>query len=333
MTRAPLVSGALVAGGLFLLGWVGWSVLNPGAPPYRYELVTQGAVGEFPELGLAAPPDLSVLKYELRADDAAKPLVTLHVGDRGDQGPVLLDWQNQLAEPLLTMAPPIAELATLATAVAKHVPQGAVLLGWWDTARRLGLLAGSDTPFQQNLGRPLLIPAAWSARRNVIEAFERSFWRVPDGDGAAVALFERFQEALLADQASGATMLSELAKEREAYLVLHVSDVYKLGATHPEALGIGYKDFPRTGEIHGMIGHIKEWLREQGHESHVVEKRGATSVRVYFLTDAASQDTLIARALPFTTSSPLELEELRLVYQHGGYWVYQIAPDKKETDT
>jgi hydroxylamine oxidation protein HaoB len=47
-------------------------------------------------------------------------------------------------------------------------------------------------------------------------------------------------------------------------------------------------------------------------------------VRAYFLTDDKSGNTLIAQMLPFTTSKPLELQAVQLVYQQGGFWVYKI---------
>jgi hydroxylamine oxidation protein HaoB len=52
--------------------------------------------------------------------------------------------------------------------------------------------------------------------------------------------------------------------------------------------------------------------------------------------DEASYHTLLARLLPFTSQpSPLDLTSPRLIYQQGGYWVYQLtepttAPEKTE---
>ncbi len=59
-------------------------------------------------------------------------------------------------------------------------------------------------------------------------------------------------------------------------------------------------------------------------DEDAVERRGKTSVRVYFLTDDSSAETLLAQALPFTSSRPLLMEELQVVYQQNGYWVYKI---------
>ncbi len=328
-SKALLVTSiSLVMGGVFLLSWFGWVKLNPGPPPYRYQLMAEGGVDAFPDLDLKAQPDITIRKYGLHIPENDKPLVTFHVGERdnSDSGAVLLDWQNQIDEALITIAPPIVDLPKLVAAVADHVPEGAVVLGWWDTTRRLELLAGIKTLFRENLAQPLLIPDAWSGRRNSIEEIEHRFWGLRDREDVEWVKFDSFQEALLADTATGAAKLRALVGEREAYLVLHISDAYKLGAMHPQQLGVGYRDFANTGDLHGVINRLKNWLKEEGFQNYAVERRGGMSVRVYFLTDAPSSMTLVAQALPFTSSQPLQLEDIKVVYQHGGYWVFKIQP-------
>ncbi len=321
-----IVSIILAVGGGGLLSWFGWVMFNVSPPPYYYQLLAEGGVDAFPSLDLKTQPGISIRKYALRITDIDQPLATFHVGERdiGDTGAVLLDWQNQIDEALITITPPITELPELIAAVADHVPKEAVVLGWWDTTRRLKLLAGIETPFRENLAQPILIPDAWNDRRDKIEEIERRFWGLRGRKDASRVSFSGFQEALLADTATGAAKLRALAGEHDAYLVLHTSDAYKLSTMHPQRLGVGYREFPNTGNLHGMISHIKKWLQKQGYKDYAVERSGGTLVRVYFLTDALSTKTLIAQALPFTSSQPLRLEDITVVYQHGGYWVYKI---------
>ena len=312
-----------------LLGWLAWVLLKPGPPLYHYQLLAEGGIDAFPHLDLKALPGVSIRKYALRIADNEEPLVTFHAGERDNagSGAVLLDWQNQIDEAVITIAPSIADLGKLRAAITDHVPHGAVVLGWWDTTRRLELLTGIETPFGENLAEPILIPDAWAGREDDIEDIERRFWGLGDGDGVEKSDFDRFQQALLADTATGAAKLRTLAGGLEAYLVLHISDVYKLGALHPQHIGVGYREFLNTGDLHGMVGRIKNWLEEQGYKDYAVEQRGRASVRVYFLTDTPSSKTLIAQALPFTSSKPLELEDISVVYQRGSYWVYKIQPE------
>lgn len=326
-----ITSISLVMGGVFLLAWFGWVKLKPAQPLYQYQLLAEGGAEAFPDLDLKIKPGISIRKYALQLPDNDEPLVTFHVGelDNSNTGAVLLDWQNEIGEALITIVPTISELAKLTDAVSEHVQEGSVVLGWWDTTRRLELLVGIETPFRENLAQPILIPDAWSGRRDNIEKIEHQFWGLHNKDSIETANFDRFQEALLMDTATGVAKLRELVGEREAYLVLHISDIYKLGAMHPQQLGIGYRDFSNSGDLHGTIGRIKDWLKEQRYQDYAVERRGLTSVRVYFLTDIQSSKTLVAQALPFTSSQPLQLEDIQVVYQHGGYWVYKIQP--KET--
>ncbi len=230
---------------------------------------------------------------------------------------------------MLSLSGPVEQTVALARAVAEYVPAQSVVLAWWDTSRRLGLLAGCKVLFDENLAQPLLIPTAWQDRRDSIEAFEREFWDVP-GSAASQARFARFVEALVSDEATGVGILRELVGGREAYVVVHMTDAYKLGAMRPDRFGIGYKDFPASGQVHGLVKHVKHWVEQNGYESYAVSPRGAQSVRVYFLTDAASSNTLLARMLPFSTSNPMTLEEPGLVYQRGDYWVYKLPPREGE---
>ena len=322
-----IVSIMLVISGFILLGWTLIEEFGSSATvPYRYQMVAEGSTDQFPDLGLT-DPGVSIRQYELRTDGVDKPLAIFHTGSKitDNTAQVLLDWRNQLAEPLITLSPSIDDLNILARAIKEHLPQGALVLGWWDTMRRLALVSDIDTPLDVNLGLPLLLPVAWSEHRGVIQAFEQDFWAVPqDGTTSAQALFERLQTALLADMDTGVKTLRALAQDRETYLVLHVTDAYKLGILNPEEFGIGYRDFPLSGNMHSAIGHIKKWLGDNGYESYTVDKLSDTSVRVFFLTDEQSHSPLIAQALPFTTSQPLNLEQIKVVYQHKGYWVYRI---------
>ncbi len=314
--------GASIAGGLVLLGWASWALLVPAPAPYRYELISEGPVGNFPDLGLDGPETLSIRKFEVRATGAAAPVAVLHLADPGKgSAPVLLEWRNRTAEPLLTAGAPLADLNTLAQAVARHVPTRAVVLGWWDTARQLKLLAGVDILFDDNLAQPLLIPPAWSSRQDSIEALEHRFWKVSRD---SEPLFARYLEALLSEPAAGAARLRQLVGERRAFVAVHLNDAYKLGALRPERFGIGYRDFAGSGEIHGQVKRVKDWLDEHGYRSYAVEKKGVNVNRVYFLADARTEETLLARMLPFSSSNPLQLEELQLVANYAGYWVYEV---------
>ncbi len=332
MRAVPVAGIVLAAGGALLLGWIGRAVLDPPPPPYHYQLVADGGVEKFPELGLKDQAGLDLKKYEIRAESADRPVAVAHVGSRGDGAPVLLSWQNNTGEPVLRLGPAAGELTALAAAVASHAPKQARILAWWDTSRQLQLLAGSSVLFEENMVTPLLLPPPWRAAERSIESLEREFWRAP-ASPQTEQRFAEFADAMLSEVPAGLEKLRRLAGDGEAYVVVHLTDAYRLGVMYPERFGVGFKDFPMTGQMHGTISGVKNWLKKQGYSAYAVERRDDTAVRVHFLTDKASTRTLLAQLLPFDTSNPLALDAPSVVYQHGGYWVYKLPPSVRKVQT
>jgi hydroxylamine oxidation protein HaoB len=260
------------------------------------------------------------------------PLAVGYLARRGNGPPVMLGWENQSGEPVAFLDGKLPELTALATAITKHVPKDAVVLAWWDTSRQIGLLTGYETVFTSHLGEPPIMPSLWRARSGAIEKYEREFWRAP-ASAEESQKFQRFADALAADQKEGAAMLRELTGGREAYVAVHLSDLYKLGLMRPERLGVAYKDFPlKGGDVHGLSGMVKRWLADNNYTAYSVYGLSENVVRAYFLADAKSGNTLLAQMLPFTTTNPLEFQALKLVYQYGGYWVYKIPPMQTSSD-
>jgi len=326
MNRAiPLTALLLLTGGLCLIGWLAWNQYSPLKAPYAYSLVENGPIDDFPDFGLSLVPhpNLVIQRYELRAEGEAQPLVVLHTAKRDRSAAVLLDWKADFSEPLIHMATDIGETDALAKAIRQHAPRDSLLLAWWDVSRRLKLLTGNDVLFDQNLAQPLMLPATWIKYQAVIGSLENSFWDIAE-TSKENRYFGQFVEAMLADKSSGIAKLKELAGKREAYLVVDIRDAYKLGNLYPDRFGIGFKDFPRGGDVHGSAGSIKSWLHDQGYEDYAIQPMKENLLRVYFFTDKKSHQTLFANLLPFTTSNPVELKELELVYQHKSYWIYRL---------
>ena len=319
----PLLGILLVTGGLLLLAWFAYLWFNPKPVPYQYQLVAEGGVDKFSELRLGDWPDLSLRKYEVRVPEVDTPIAVAHVASRGNTAPVLLSWEGRISEPVVALDSRLSELTTLAGAIAKHAPKDALILSWWDTSRQLRLLAGSDTLFNAHLGEPLIIPAQWNERSDVIRQYEDKFWGAP-ASADERQKFQRFADALVANPDAGAAILRELASSREAYLVVHVTDLYKLGVMRPDHFDMAYKVFPMGGNMHGLIGYLKGWMRDNHYETYALQSLTDSEVRAFFLKDAKSTNTLLAQTLPFTNTQPLDLEALQLVYQHGVYWLYKV---------
>lgn len=319
----PSLGILLVTGGLLLLGWFAYLWFNPAPAPYRYALVEEGDSAKFESLGLQAWPGLGIAKYEVHVEGVEQPIAMGYTARRGQTPPILLSWENRSSELVGALDSKLPELTALAGAIDKHAPKDALILAWWDTSRQIKLLTGRDTLFTSHIGEPLIAPAAWQPQSEAIRRYEDQFWGA-SAPSEERRNFQRFAEALTAEPARGAALLRELAGAREAYIAVHVSDLYKLGLMHPDRLDMAYKNFPMEGNMHGMIGYLKKWMQENNYETHTMQSLSDNTVRAYFLRDAKSSNTLIAQMLPFTHSMPLDLTVLQLIYQQGGYWVYKI---------
>jgi hydroxylamine oxidation protein HaoB len=327
----PSLGILLVTGGILLLAWFGWLWFNPGPPPYRYVLAEEGDVTKFPKLGLEAWPDLNISRYEIHTEGIDQPLASGHIARHGNGAPVLLDWENRTSELIVSTDAKLSELVALSQAIARHAPRDALILAWWDTARQINLLSGRDTLFKSHLSEPLIVPTPWRTQAQAIRNYEDEFWGAPAAKEER-ARFTRFADALLSEPEKGAAMLRELSGNREAYIAVHVTDLYKLGLLRPEQFDVTYKHFPMEGNMHGLIGYLKQWMQDNNYLTYTLQSLNERMVRAYFLKEPKSAQTLIARMLPFTQSQPLDLQPVQLIYQQGGYWVYKI-PGGKDSPT
>ncbi len=307
-----------------MFGWLAFMWLSPGHAPYHYKMTEEGGIEKFSKLGLDAWPDLGISKQEILVEGLDEPVAVAYLARRGNTKPVMLAWENHTGEPMVFVDSKLSELTVLAPAIAKHMPKDAALLAWWDTSRQIQLLTGLETVFTSHLSEPLIMPSLWRPRIEAIEKYERDFW----GSTASAeerGKFQRFADALLAEPTEGAAILRELAGGREAYAVVHISDLYKLGLMRPDRIGVAYKDFPLKGsDVHGLSAMVKRYETDNNYTSHTLHGLSENHVRAYFLTDAKSVNTLLAQMLPMTTAQPLEFKALQLVYQQGGYRVYKI---------
>lgn len=320
----PLLGIFLVTGGFLLLGWLAYVSLSPGPAPYHYKLVEEGGVDKFDKLGLKAWPDLAISKYEVHVQGVDKPVAVAHLAKRGEAPPVLLDWESRTSELITSVDSKSSELITLVAAITKHAPEDSIILAWWDTSRQIKLLSGRDTLFSSHHGEPVIIPTHWREYSDAIKKYEQEFWGAP-APAEERRKLQRFTDALVADVDKGAGILRELSGSREAYVVVHVTDLYKLGLMRPDLFDLAYKNFPmNSGNMHGLVNSVKRWKVENNYQTYTLQSLSDRAVRAYFLREG--QNTLIAQMLPFTDARPIDLKAVQLIYQHGGYWVYKIPP-------
>jgi hydroxylamine oxidation protein HaoB len=312
------LGAALVASGLALLGWAAWSALHP-APPYALTIAAAPADAskEVASLGLA--PE-ALQRVEITSPEERRPIASGLVAHEGERL-VPLVWRNEVTEPILFADVSAADMTKVLTAIRAHTPEGAVLLAWWDLSRAVRIAAKKDAPLDDPQARGLQIPQSWTQARDA----ESRRW----GAGAppqTAETFGQFIDALLSDETQGATVLAKLAGGKPAYVAVHIADVWKAAAARPGRLSVAYKDFPSSGVSHGVIKSATQWMREEKIEGGFAAEPMDGATRLHYFRRKEDGDTLIARMLPFSTSNPMQLERLELVYQHMGWWVYRLKP-------
>jgi hydroxylamine oxidation protein HaoB len=319
----PSLGILLVTGGLFLIGWFLYLWFKPLPPPYNYHLVEEGDVSKFSNLHLEAWPDLRISKYELLVPSLDKPVAIAYRTNDRSGAPLFLSLENLVSEPISAMAGNFSELTSLATDIATYVPKDAIILGWWDTSRQLKLLSGRETLFTSHLGQPLVVPSYWKDRSEAINQYERHFWGAEESVEEQ-RRFNIFVDALSSEASKGVEMLSSLVGSREAYIIVHAADLYKLGLMRPDRIDVAFKDFPLTGNVHGLAGHVKAWMKENGYDTYTLQSVSDKSVRAYFLNENKNGKILLSQMLPLMNSTPVDFQALQVVHKQGGYWIFKI---------
>lgn len=323
---SPVVGLTLALIGAVIVGLAAYSSLLPDPAPYE-RVAANVEASSYSELGLTddAVKAMNIHRLEWRTPSVRGPVASALIANGTDKRPVALDWQNFVTEPVLFSDSSIKEVSKVLAAIRENVPQDATLLSWWDFARKVRLVAQRRAPLDDPQARGLLIPSAWITSSDRVLADERAFW----GSGATKQdgeTFTRYIDALLMDEASGAEALRALVPDGNAFMAVHLSDIWKAATAKPGRIGIAYRDFPGAGQSHGVMKAVRQWMTEAKIEgAYAVEPIGS-AIRIHYFTDKTSANTLLAKLLPFTESNPLLLKEFNLVYQHRGFWIYKIKP-------
>lgn len=319
--RLCICSGLVIAGAA-LMAWAAYVALRP--PPLPYDLTfSQTAPGAFPEVTLRAPGGEPLERLEVKARGLAKPVAAGLVTRDREGRLIRLGWENHVTEPVFFADISFPETAKVLAAIEKHVPSEAIIFAWWDLSRQIRALARRQAPLDDPLAQGLHIPSAWKPSAARIGEKLRELW----GSGASGnegSVFNTFIDALLLDEHSGTKALARLANGRKAYLAVHLSDIWKAAEARPGRISAAWRDFPGTPGTHGVMKAVHQWIEEQKIEGgYAVEPMGKATRLHYFLQKSGS-NLLLARLLPFSTSNPLQPGALQLVYQQGGYWIYEL---------
>lgn len=305
------------------------SALQPEAAPYE-RVTSPVEASSYAEFGLPSErvEKAEVRRIEWRAPGIRGPVASALVARDADDRAVALDWQNFVTEPVLASDLSVKEVANVLAAIGKHVPASATVFSWWDLSRKIRFVSQRNAPLDDPLSRGLQIPSAWSQSAELVQSDERSYWgkNVP---ASKEATFTQFIDALLMDEATGAQALRALASNHDAYIAVHLSDIWKAAAVKPDRIGIAYRDFPSAGQSHGVIKAARQWMEENKFSGPYTVEPIGSAVRLHYLTKSDNANMLLAQLLPFSTSNPMLLKDFELVYQHRGFWIYKLRPASK----
>jgi len=310
------IGAVLIAVGVALLGWVAYSTLRSEAH-YTFALAPAPAdtVKEVEGLGLA--PE-ALQRVEISSPEQRRPVAAgLVLRDEARLAPLV--WRNEVTEPILFADVTASDATKVLSAIREHVPPEAVVLAWWDLSRAIRAVAKRAAPLDDPQARGLLIPVAWPEAREA----ERARWGA-GADAQSAEWFRQFIDALTTDEKQGVAALAKLGGGKPVYVAVHISDVWKAAAVKPDRLSIAYKDFASSGVSHGVIKSAQQWMREQKIEGGFAVEPTGGATRLHYFQRKGDSDALVAKLLPFSTSNPMQMERMELVFQHKGYWIYRL---------
>ena len=311
------IAVVLIIVGATLLGWSVWSVFNQSAH-YRIDISSSSEeiIKITEKLKL---PDTSLQAIKIYSSASSNELAN-GVVFKNDGQITPIYWHNEVTEPILFQDISADDLSIVLEAIRVHVPDKALILSWWDLSRAIRLISKKSAPLDDQLARGLFIPDTLS--NNFIGEANR--WGVNTPKKLS-DMFTQFIHALTSKEPEAFKLLKNITHGQPAYIVVHISDVWKIANMQSDKISIGFKDFPSVSLSHGVIKSAMEWMRLNKIEGGYAAEPIGGAIRVHYFINKSASERLIAQLLPFSTSMLSNLKYFKLVYQFKGYWIYEIA--------
>lgn len=274
---------------------------------------------------LAARLDADAVVLELTAPGADRPLARVEAAALPGGGARILDWRSLTPAPLLRRDIRAGEDLKLVEALDTHLPVGSTVLAFPGVSRRLTALVAADFPLA-TVPEPLVMPVPLTRRGAEAAAVEAAQWGGPAQAGGDGGTLDAFLNALLAEDVNGAARLRVLAGTGEAYILMHLEDVFQLGHLRAGRMELNRRNFAAAGFSHDLAREARRWGQSHDYAAWAVDRGPDGNLRGHYLADPAETATLAAQLLPFNTSRIDAVPGMRLVWQWQGYWLYRIAP-------
>lgn len=312
-----IIAVLLIILGAMLLGWSVWSVFNH---PTQYKInilkPSEEIIRITEKLKL---PAASLHEIKIYSSTSRNKLA-IGVVLKNDSEITPIYWHNEVTVPFLFHEISPDDLSIVLEAIRAHVPDKALILSWWDLSRAIRLISKKSAPLDDQLARGLFIPDSLSNK--LVEEANRWGATTPK---YLSDMFTIFIDALTSKEPEAFTLLNNITHGQPAYIVVHISDVWKIANIQSDKMSMGFKDFPSAGLSHGVIKSAIEWMRVNKIEGGYAAEPIGGAIRVHYFINKSDSERLIAQLLPFSTSILGNLKNFKLVYQFKGYWIYEIA--------
>jgi hydroxylamine oxidation protein HaoB len=280
------------------LSWQKMSETKPGQPGFQ-ELTSPFSIAGLTKYVVRQGENISLtlnsIQYQSNTDAERQAIIYLP--------------DNSTDQPLLEMKTLRHDLWLEATqTILQHTDEKTLFLAWWDDAQRIDFLTGRKTWVRAPI-------AAAFANSN-----EQVLWQLVAGpfDQDEVAL-RRLASWLAMDvQQAQQEMAISLPADVPVYWLVCLDDLARVSEIERlsgKKLGFEARMFPQSGDVHSQIAEVKRWASENGTGSYLVQNMPGQGVRAWRIMDITTENTLLAKMLPFTSSLANPANNLEIVYQ------------------
>jgi hydroxylamine oxidation protein HaoB len=306
----PVVGALCVLSGL----WVAWFGLPDFvSPELSFEQTLQSKPGEagFPAIqGNYAVQGWA--RYVVRqGDKVSLTLDAVQYRNNADELRQAIIYQpdNAVAQATPDIKTLRHDLWIAATqAIAQHTDDKTLFLSWWDDAQRIDFFTGRPTWARLPLAAAFQRPSEQALWQQLAGPFDQDETRL-----------RRLANWLAMDaQQAQQEMAATLPVEQSVYLLVCVDDLARISEIEKlsgKKLGFEARLFQQSADIHNQISEVKQWASEGGTGSYLVQNVPGQGIRAWRIVDSATENTLLAKLLPFTSSLANPVEKLEVVYQ------------------
>jgi hydroxylamine oxidation protein HaoB len=308
----PVVGVLFIASGLWV-AWFGLPDFSSHELQFEKTLETRPGQAGFPALQGKYPVE-SLAEYAVRQGDSVSlKLDAVQYRKNADELRQALVYLPDDVAAATQIAPPIKAVRRdlwqeAMQAINQHTDEQTLFLSWWDNAQRIDFFTGRATWASLPLAAAFKRPAEQALWWELTGPFDKDETRLHRLAGWLT------MDASLALQ----DMAAVLPAGQAVYFLVCVDDLARLSEIEKlsgKKLGFEARMFPQSADIHSQIAEVRSWASESGTGSYLLQTVPGQGLRAWRIADAATENSLFAKMMPFTSSLVNPPQNLELVYQ------------------